>query len=312
MPRTSPTRMRHAIIPFVCSLCDRVDNFIRRQPSPLSTSPTGAITSTRKPLRTLPRNRHSRRLRHLRFQRNSRTRLLAGGTGYDLVVPSATFLQRQIKAGVYRKLDKTLIPNLKGIAPEISAKLNAYDPGGEYSVDYMWFTTGIAYNTKKIRNASAIRRWTRDIVFKPEIMHARSRIAASISWTARRICWLSRRVYLGMSPDLKDAGSISRAASVLSGVRRYVRKFHSSEYAKCAGQWRYLSRRWMGGRQFVAQNRAREAGGGVDINYVIPGKVRVDVAGHDSHSGTTRSTSPKRTNSSTSCCDRRLPHATRS
>ena len=73
------------------------------------------------------------------------TRLLAGGTGYDIVVPSATFLQRQIKAGVFQKINKALVPNLKGVSGEVAARLGVYDPGNEFSVPYMWFTTGIAY-----------------------------------------------------------------------------------------------------------------------------------------------------------------------
>lgn len=99
------------------------------------------------------------------------TRLLAGGAGYDIVAPSATFLQRQIKAGVFQKLNKALLPNLKGISADISARLAVYDPGNEYSVPYMWFTTGVAYNTAKIKERlgdKAMDTW--DIVFKPENM----------------------------------------------------------------------------------------------------------------------------------------------
>ncbi len=79
------------------------------------------------------------------------TRLLAGKTGYDVVVPSATFLGRQIKAGVYQKLDKSKLTNIKYLWPEIMARLAKYDPGNDYAVDYMWFTTGIAYNVQKVK-----------------------------------------------------------------------------------------------------------------------------------------------------------------
>jgi len=79
------------------------------------------------------------------------TRLLAGSTGYDVVVPSATFLARQIGAGVLQPLDKTKLPNAKNLWPEISAKLQRYDAGNQYAVDYMWYTTGIAYNVAKIK-----------------------------------------------------------------------------------------------------------------------------------------------------------------
>ena len=106
------------------------------------------------------------------------TKLLAGKSGYDVVVPSANFLQRQIQAGVLRKLDKSKLPNLKYLA-RVAQRLATYDPGNEYAVNYMWGTTGIGYNVKKaksFRRRRPIDSW--NIVFKPEHL-ANSRIAAS-------------------------------------------------------------------------------------------------------------------------------------
>src|ERR1700734_553614 len=81
------------------------------------------------------------------------TRLLAGKSGYDVVVPTAYFLQRQIKAGVFQKLDKSKLPNLVNAWPEIAQRLAVYDPGNLYAVNYMWGTTGFGYNAKKARAA---------------------------------------------------------------------------------------------------------------------------------------------------------------
>ena len=98
------------------------------------------------------------------------TKLLAGKSGYDVVVPTAYFLERQIKAGVFQKLDKAKLPNLVNMWPEITQRLASYDPGNAYAVNYMWGTTGIGYNVKKAREAlggdGRIDSW--DIVFKPE------------------------------------------------------------------------------------------------------------------------------------------------
>src|SRR5689334_19754839 len=80
------------------------------------------------------------------------TKLLAGKSGYDIVVPTAYFLQRQIKAGVFQKLDKSKLPNLKNVWPEIEQRLAVYDPGNQYGVNYMWGTTGIGYNVAKARD----------------------------------------------------------------------------------------------------------------------------------------------------------------
>src|ERR1700726_2039956 len=98
------------------------------------------------------------------------TRLLAGKSGYDVVVPTAYFLQRQIKASIFQKLDKSKVPNLANAWPVVTKQLAIYDPGNQYAANYMWGTTGIGYNVKmaqKILGPDArIDSW--DIVFKPE------------------------------------------------------------------------------------------------------------------------------------------------
>ena len=102
------------------------------------------------------------------------TKLLAGKSGYDVVVPTAYFLERQIKAGVFQKLDKSKLPNLANVWPAIAQRLSAYDPGNLYAVNYMWGTTGIGFNVKKVREVlgrnaqvdAAMASW--DVVFKPE------------------------------------------------------------------------------------------------------------------------------------------------
>ena len=98
------------------------------------------------------------------------TRLLAGKSGYDVVVPTGYFLQRQITAKVFLKLDKSKLPNLANAWPVVTSQLATYDPGNNYAANYMWGTTGIGYNVKtaqKILGPDAkIDSW--DIVFKPE------------------------------------------------------------------------------------------------------------------------------------------------
>src|SRR5437667_24475 len=115
------------------------------------------------------------KLRYDTFDSNDtlETKLLAGKSGYDVVAPTAYFLERQIKAGVFQKLDKANLPNLANMWPEISERLAVYDPGNQYAVNYMWGTTGIGYNVKKAREAlkadgpveAAMGSW--DVVFKP-------------------------------------------------------------------------------------------------------------------------------------------------
>src|SRR5512132_2500576 len=79
------------------------------------------------------------------------TKLLAGKSGYDVVVPTAYFLERQIKAGVFQKLDQSKLSNIGNVWPDIAKRLAVYDPGNQYAVNYMWGTTGIGYNVKAVR-----------------------------------------------------------------------------------------------------------------------------------------------------------------
>jgi putrescine transport system substrate-binding protein len=99
------------------------------------------------------------------------TKLLAGGSGYDVVVPTGPFLSRQITAGVFQKLDKSKLPNLANMWPEIMKQLAIYDPGNDYAINYMWGTTGIGYNIGKVKERMAdapVDSW--DLVFNPEII----------------------------------------------------------------------------------------------------------------------------------------------
>ncbi|WP_036242186.1 extracellular solute-binding protein, partial [Methylocystis sp. SB2] len=78
-------------------------------------------------------------------------RLLAGDTGYDVVVPSATFLQRQIAAGVLQPIDRSKLVNARNVWPEIDSRLSRFDPGNRYAINYMWYTTGVAYDVAKVQ-----------------------------------------------------------------------------------------------------------------------------------------------------------------
>jgi putrescine transport system substrate-binding protein len=101
------------------------------------------------------------------------TKLLAGKTGYDIVVPSASYLQRLVGADIFLKLDRSKIPNLKYVWPEIAARLATYDPGNLHAVNYMRGTTGIGFNVAKAKErlgGQPLNTW--DVVFKPELRAA--------------------------------------------------------------------------------------------------------------------------------------------
>ena len=203
------------------------------------------------------------------------TKLLAGKSGYDVVVPTAYFLERQIKAGVFQKLDKSKLKNIGNVWPEIARRLAIYDPGNQYSVNYMWGTTGIGYNVKAARDvlkidgsvAEAMATW--DVVFKPENLARFKDCGVHMLDSADDIMPAALH-YLGLNPNSTDASELDKAADLLMKIRSSVRKFHSSEYLNAlAGGEICLVVGWSGDIK-QAQKRAIESKNGIEIGYSIP------------------------------------------
>src|SRR5262245_1280551 len=198
------------------------------------------------------------------------TKLLAGKSGYDVVVPTAYFLERQIKAGVFQKLDKAKLPNLVNLWPEISNRLATYDPGNQFAVNYMWGTTGIGYNVKKAReilSGEKIDSW--DLVFNPEKLAKFKDCGVHMLDSADDV-FPAALNYLGLNPNSKDPADLQKAADLVTKVRPFVRKFHSSEYLNALASGEIcLVLGWSGDIK-QAQKRAAEAKGGIEIGYSIP------------------------------------------
>jgi putrescine transport system substrate-binding protein len=199
------------------------------------------------------------------------TKLLAGKSGYDLVVPTAYFLERQIKAGLFQKLDKTRLTNLGNVWPEIATRLAAYDPGNLYAVNYMWGTTGIGYNVKKAREIlgpdARIDSW--DIVFRAENI-AKFKGCGVMMLDSSDDILTTAAHYLGINPNTTDAAELEKAADLLTKIRPSMRKFHSSEYLTALATGEIcLVVGWSGDIK-QSQKRAEEAKGGVEVAYVIP------------------------------------------
>ncbi|ACP24126.1 spermidine/putrescine ABC transporter, periplasmic substrate-binding protein [Sinorhizobium fredii NGR234] len=198
------------------------------------------------------------------------TKLLAGGSGYDVVVPTAYFLQRQIAAGVFQKLDKSKLPNLSNMWDLILERTAKYDPGNEYAVDYMWGTTGIGYNVdkmKEILGTDAKPNW--DVIFNPEIAAKFKDCGIHLLDSPTDII-PSALAYLGLNPDSHDPADLEKAADVLLKVRPYIRKFHSSEYINALANGDICLAVGFSGDIFQARDRAAEAKAGVTVDYSIP------------------------------------------
>jgi putrescine transport system substrate-binding protein len=198
------------------------------------------------------------------------TKLLAGGSGYDVVVPTASFLQRQIAAGVFQKLDKSKLPNLSNMWDVIMERTAKYDPGNEYAVDYMWGTTGIGYNVDKMKEILGTEEkpnW--DVIFNPELA-AKFKDCGIHLLDSPTDIMPSALAYLGLDPDSHEQADLEKAADLLMKVRPHVRKFHSSEYINALANGDICVAVGFSGDVFQARDRAAEAKAGVTVDYSIP------------------------------------------
>ena len=198
------------------------------------------------------------------------TKLLAGGTGYDVVVPSGTFLSRQIKAGVFKKLDQSKLPNLSNMWEDIEERVALYDPGNEYSINYMWGTTGIGYNVGLIEERMSdapIDSW--EIIFNPDVL-AKFEDCGIFLLDAPTELVPAALNYLGIDPDSKNPDDIEKAGELLLEIRPYIQKFHSSEYINALANGDICLALGWSGDILQARDRAAEADNNVEVEYSIP------------------------------------------
>ena len=199
------------------------------------------------------------------------TKLLAGATGYDIVVPTGSFLARQITAGVFQKLDKSKLPNLVNMDPVVSDRLTKYDPGNEYAINYMWGTTGIGYNVKMVKERlgenADMTTWAS--VMDPANLAKLADCGVMMLDTPDEILPAALN-YLGLNPDSQDQADNEKAKEHLLKLRPSIRKFHSSEYINALANGDICIAVGWSGDIIQATGRAVEAGAGVEIAYSIP------------------------------------------
>jgi putrescine transport system substrate-binding protein len=198
------------------------------------------------------------------------TKLLAGKTGYDVVFPSGNFLARQIKAGIFRPLDRAKLPNWKNLDPDIMQRLTVYDPGNRFGVPYLWGTTGIAHNVEMIKKRMAdapVNSWK--LIYDPEIIKRFADCGIFMLDAGDEIIPATLK-FLGLEPDSKDPAVLEKAREPLMAIRPFIRKFHSSENINALANGDIcLAVMWSGDAK-QAGMRASEANKGVTIQYKIP------------------------------------------
>jgi putrescine transport system substrate-binding protein len=198
------------------------------------------------------------------------TKLLAGHSGYDIVVPTASYFERQIKAGVYLPLDKSKLPNLKNMDPQLMAKVALHDPGNAHGIIYMWGTNGIGYNEKMIKELmpdAPLDSWR--MVFDPAVASKVAKCGISVLDSPAE---MMRGVYsyLGKDPNSQSPEDLAQAEAVLLKIRPYIRNINSSEYIEALANGDLCLAVGYNGDVMQARDRAREANKGVEIKYTVP------------------------------------------
>lgn len=199
-------------------------------------------------------------------------KLLAGHSGYDIVVPSAgPFMARQIAAGAYLALDKAKLPNLKNLDPRFVALAATADPGNRHGVPYLWSVTGIGYNVAMVERAlgGAVARDSLALLFDPALAGKLAGCGIELLDTPQEVI-PAALAYLGIDPRSRELGDLDRAAALIGRIRPYVRRFHSSQYINDLASGDICIALGYSGDVIQARNRAREAESGVEIAFRAP------------------------------------------
>jgi putrescine transport system substrate-binding protein len=198
------------------------------------------------------------------------TKLLAGSTGYDIVVPSASFLERQIKAGVFQKLDKTRLKNYGNLDADITQRVALHDPGNEHSVNYLWGTSGVGYNEAKILERMPDAPVDSFAMFyDPKVVSKFADCGVTLLDAPSEVLG-TVLIYLGRDANSEKPEDLAEAEKVLMSIRPYVKYVNSSKYIEDLANGEICLAMGWSGDVLQSRDRAAEAGKGITIKYLIP------------------------------------------
>lgn len=199
------------------------------------------------------------------------TKMLAGGSGYDVVVPTASFMERQIAAGVFQPLDQSKLSNKDNMWDVITGRTAQFDPGNVYSINYMWGTTGIGVNVAKVKEVLGDDAPidSLSLIFDPANMEKLASCGVQILDAPDEVI-PAALTYLGEDPNSHDKDVIGKVEPVLTAIAPYVQKFQSSEYINALANGDICVAFGWSGDVLQARDRAAEAENGVEIAYNAP------------------------------------------
>ena len=198
-------------------------------------------------------------------------KLVAGNSGFDLVVPGAVFAKSQIEGGLLMKLDKARIPNLGNLDPAIMGKLAAVDPANDYLVPWAWSYTSVGINKAKVAKALGStpmpeNAW--DLVFNPTYTAKLKSCGIAYLDSPTEILPPAMH-YLGKNPYSNDPADHKAAGEMLAKVRPHIRMFTSTMIDDLAGGKACVALGWAGDMN-IARARAQENKNGNEIEVLLP------------------------------------------
>src|ERR1700692_3241695 len=197
-------------------------------------------------------------------------RMLTGSSGFDVVVPTAPYLQRQMRSGAYLALDKSKLPNLANLDPAIMSRVALNDPGNVHAVVYAWGTYGIGYNAKMVAAALPnvpLNSWR--LIFDPAFAAKLAKCGINFLDAPAGVVRLVL-AYLGKNPDAPTAQDLADVETVLRKIRPYIRTIDSSINIQAMANGDICVALGYNGDFVQARNRAKEAKNGMQIGYLIP------------------------------------------
>jgi len=200
------------------------------------------------------------------------TKLVAGHTGYDIVVPSAHFAKQQIEAGLFRKLDRSLLTNWKNLDPAILEQMAKVDPGNQYLVDWMWGYVTVGINTAKVKQALGglpmpANAWS--LLFDPQYAAKLKGCGVNFLDSASEVLPVAM-LYVGKPGYSRNAADYAAAGEMLKKIRPDVTRFSSSGYINELAAGSLCAVMGYSGDINIARQRAIDAKNGQDIQALIP------------------------------------------
>lgn len=197
-------------------------------------------------------------------------KMLAGASGYDVVLQAGLTLPMMVKAGIFQKLDLTKLSNWGNLDPDILKIVEGFDPGHEHGVPYTWGTVGMTYNMDLVRAVLPDADLASlDTVMKPENAAKLAECGLSILDSPNDFGYMAMK-YLGIDTDTATEADYRKLAEAMAPIREYISTFDNTNYLTTLPNGEVCAVNSWSGDYGVAKARAAEAGIELDLQYFVP------------------------------------------